>query len=59
MSVFLTGIPSDLVLSVLRPSGVELGEGQQLASNPVWCRGHYPGVEAQRIVSSVCDSQQV
>ena len=33
MSVFLTGIPGDLVLSVLRPSGVELGEGQQLASN--------------------------
>ena len=43
MSVFLTSIPGDLVLSVLRPSRVELGEGQRLDSNPVWCRGHYPG----------------
>ena len=42
MSVFLTGIPGDLVLSVLRPSGAELVEGQQVDSNPMWCRGHCP-----------------
>ena len=60
VSVFLPSIPGDLVLSVLRPSGVELGEGQWLDSNPVWCRGHYPGDwSPKNSLQCLCDSKRV
>ena len=49
LSVFLTGVPGDSdVLSILKPSGVELGEGQQLNNNHV-----VQGVKPQGIASTV------